>query len=343
MACYAIRMSSNKTIVLRARPNGWVEPEHFACESRPEPAPVPGKLVVRVRYLSVDPYMRGRMNAQKSYIEPFEVGQPIASGGIAEVVATGSDVPFRAGDLLQGMLPWQELALVDPAGLRPVLPDAPLTAQLGILGMPGLTAYAGLFDVGQAKPGETVFVSGAAGAVGSAVGQFAKIHGCRVAGCAGSDDKVRYLKDELGFDAAFNYKQGKLREQIAAACPNGIDVYFDNVGGALLEAALFHVNVHARIPICGMISQYNDAEPQPGPRNLAVLIQKRARMEGFLVRDHAARTRDFLKDTTRWLAEGKLKYHETFYDGIERAPAAFIGMLRGENLGKMIVRVAPVV
>ncbi len=334
---------SNKTIVLRARPNGWVGPEHFACEQRPAPAhvPAPGKLIVRTRYLSVDPYMRGRMNAQKSYIEPFEPGQPIVSGGIGEVVVTDESEPFRVGDLVQGMLPWQEVAQVDAVSVRAVLPNAPLTAQLGVLGMPGLTAYAGLFDVGQAKPGETVFVSGAAGAVGSAVGQFAKIHGCRVAGSAGSDAKVRYLREELGFDAAFNYKQGRLDEQLREACPEGIDVYFDNVGGAMLEAVLSQLKVHARIAICGMISLYNEAEPLPGPRNLAVLIQKRARMEGFLVRDHSARTKAFLTDATRWLAEGKLTYHETFYDGIENAPAAFVGMLKGENLGKMLVRVQP--
>jgi NADPH:quinone reductase len=332
---------TTKTITLSARPKGPVTRENFGLEQRADPVLSAGKLITRPLYLSVDPYMRGRMNDAKSYIAPFALGEPIESAGIARVVAVNSGSKFHVGDLVSGMMPWQELALVDEKAVRAASAELPLGAQLGALGMPGLTAYVGLFDIGQAKPGETVFVSAAAGAVGSVVGQLAKIHGCYVVGSAGSDDKVRYLKEELGFDAAFNYKTvDNQRSALREACPKGIDVYFDNVGGATLEAALFVCNVHARIPICGMISGYETASPEPGPSNLAILIQKRIRMEGFLVSDHSARMGKFASDAARWLAEGKLKVQETVVDGFENAPAAFIGLLRGDNVGKMLVRVS---
>jgi NADPH-dependent curcumin reductase CurA len=336
--------AQNKTIILRARPRGMVGPEQFALEQRPRPDTnqvEPGKVVLETLYLSVDPYMRGRMNDAKSYIAPFAVGAPIASGAIGKVVAVGADSRLQVGDLVSGLWDWQEVVLVDEKGLRPVLPNAPLPAQLGIFGMPGMTAYVGLIDIGQPKPGETVFVSGAAGAVGSVVGQLAKLLGCRVVGSAGSDDKVQYLTGELGFDAAYNYKTcGSQKETLRALCPKGIDVYFDNVGGSTLEAALHLCNVHARIPVCGMISGYNDEAATPGPSNLIILVQRRVKMQGFLVGDHGARAKQFAADMARWVGEGKLKHRETIVDGIEHAPDAFIGLLQGKNLGKMLVRVA---
>ncbi|MDB4988942.1 MAG: NADP-dependent oxidoreductase [Myxococcaceae bacterium] len=336
--------ADNKTITLCARPNGWVLPEHFALERRDAPTlsgSADGKVVVRTLYLSVDPYMRGRMNDAKSYVAPFELGKPILSAAIGEVVAAPPASKFEVGARVSGMWGWQELALVDEKALRLTLPGVPLPLQLGLLGMPGMTAYVGLLDIGKPKPGETVFVSGAAGAVGSTVGQLAKLHGCRAVGSAGSDEKVRYLLDELGFDAAYNYKTcGDQRRKLRELCPSGIDVYFDNVGGETLEAALFNVNIHARIPVCGMVSVYNEAEPAAGPRNLMLLVQQRVLVQGFLVSDHGARAKQFGADMSRWLSEGKLKHRETIVDGIEQAPAALIGMLRGQNVGKMLVRVA---
>ncbi len=332
--------ASNLSILFGAWPKGWVDESCFTHELRAVETPSEGQLLVRTLVLSVDPYMRGRMSNAKSYIPPFAIGKPIESGGIGEVLHSESPL-FSAGDVVVGVLPWQEQGVTAAKSVRKVTPDAPLTAQLGVLGMPGLTAYVGLLDIGKPKAGETVFVSGAAGAVGSIVGQLAKIQGCRAVGSAGTDNKVRYLVEELGFDAAFNYKTvGDQRKKLKELCPSGIDVYFDNVGGETLEAVIWNLNDHARVPLCGMISMYNETELPPGPRNLMELVRRRARMEGFIVSDHGHRNQDFTRDVLGFLAEGRLKHSETFFDGLAQAPRALIGMLKGENVGKMLVRVA---
>ena len=294
--------------------------------------------MVRNRFMSVDPYMRGRMNDVKSYVPPFALDAPLDGGAIGEVVA-GEAGGVKPGDTVLHGLGWREYALVDARGVRKVDPGlAPVTAYLGVLGMTGLTAYAGLLDVAAMKPGETVFVSGAAGAVGSMVGQIAKLRGAgRVIGSAGSAAKVERLT-ALGFDAAFDYHDGPVSKQLRAAAPDGVDVYFDNVGGDHLEAAIGAMNLHGRAAICGMIAQYNATEPPAAPRNLALVIGKRLTLRGFLVGDHGHLREQFVQEVAGWLREGRLSYDETIVDGIEQAPEAFLGLLRGENLGKMLVR-----
>ncbi|MGN9775669.1 NADP-dependent oxidoreductase [Micromonospora sp. H33] len=331
-------MTTNREIHLASRPEGWPTEDTFRLVTTDVPTPGPGQLVVRNTYLSVDPYMRGRMNDVKSYVAPFALDAPLDGGAVGEVVASEAD-GFAPGDTVLHGLGWREYALLDAKAARKVDPDlAPVTAYLGVLGMTGLTAYAGLLDVAAMKPGETVFVSGAAGAVGSMVGQIAKLKGAaRVVGSAGSPAKVDRLK-ALGFDAAFDYHDGPVREQLRAAAPDGIDVYFDNVGGEHLEAAIGAMRLHGRAAICGMIAQYNATEPPAAPRNLALLIGKRLTLRGFLVGDHGHLREQFVREVAGWLRDGKLAYDETVVDGIENAPAAFLGLLRGENLGKMLVR-----
>ncbi|MEC4016159.1 NADP-dependent oxidoreductase [Streptomyces sp. H27-D2] len=326
---------------LVARPHGWPKPEDFALRETAVPEPGPGQILVRNIHLSVDPYMRGRMNDVKSYTPPFQLDQPMEGGAVGEVIASNADTVAVGDHVLHG-LGWREYAVVDAKRTAKVDPEiAPLSAYLGVLGMPGLTAYAGLFEVAAFKEGDTVFVSGAAGAVGSQVGQMAKIKGAaRVIGSAGSDEKVKLLVEEYGFDAAFNYKNGPVAAQLKEAAPDGIDVYFDNVGGEHLEAALSSFNVHGRATICGMIAQYNATEPTPAPRNLAHVIGKRLRLQGILVGDHAALQPQFVAEVGEWLREGKLQYRETVVEGIENAYDAFVGLLRGENTGKMIVSFA---
>ncbi len=304
------------------------------------PQPADGQILVRNIVMSVDPYMRGRMDDVKSYAPPFEVGAALQGGAVGEVVASTVDT-LRPGDTVLHGLGWREYAVLDARHAVRVDPAvAPPGAYLGVLGMTGLTAYAGLLEVAEFKPGDTVFVSGAAGAVGSVVGQIAKLKGAkRVIGSAGSAAKVAHLLDELGFDAAFNYKDGPVREQLAEAAPDGIDVYFDNVGGDHLEAALATINVHGRIAVCGMISLYNNTEPPPAPRNLVQLIKKRITMRGMLVGDHAHLQEQFVTEVGGWLRAGKLRYQETVVHGLANAPEAFLGMLRGENTGKMLVTV----
>ncbi|MEW2382096.1 NADP-dependent oxidoreductase [Micromonospora sp. NPDC047707] len=332
-------MTTNREIHLAARPQGWPTEDTFRLVTTDVPTPGPGQIVVRNTYLSVDPYMRGRMNDVKSYVAPFALDAPLDGGAVGEVVASEAD-GFAPGDTVLHGLGWREYALLDAKAARTVDPDlAPVTAYLGVLGMTGLTAYAGLLDVAAMKPGETVFVSGAAGAVGSVVGQIAKLKGAgRVVGSAGSPAKVDRLK-ALGFDAAFDYHGGPVREQLRAAAPDGIDVYFDNVGGEHLEAAIGAMRPHGRAAVCGMIAQYNATEPPAAPRNLALLIGKRLTLRGFLVGDHGHLRDQFVREVAGWLRDGKLAYDETVVDGIENAPAAFLGLLRGENLGKMLVKV----
>ncbi|MFE9958721.1 NADP-dependent oxidoreductase [Micromonospora sp. NPDC005299] len=332
-------MSANREIHLASRPQGWPTADNFRLVTTEVPTPGPDQLVVRNQFMSVDPYMRGRMNDVKSYVPPFALDAPLDGGAVGEVVASEAE-GFAPGDVVLHGLGWREYALVDAKGARKVDPRlAPVTAYLGVLGMTGLTAYAGLLDVAAMKPGETVFVSGAAGAVGSMVGQIAKLRGAaRVVGSAGSPAKVERLR-ALGFDAAFDYHDGPVRDRLRAAAPDGVDVYFDNVGGEHLEAAIGAMNLHGRAAICGMIAQYNATEPPAAPRNLALLIGKRLTLRGFLVGDHGHLREQFVQEMAGWLRDGRISYDETVVDGIERAPEAFLGMLRGENLGKMLVRV----
>ncbi|EXU64232.1 NADP-dependent oxidoreductase [Streptomyces sp. PRh5] len=323
---------------LVARPQGWPKPEDFALREAPVSEPGPGQALVRNLYMSVDPYMRGRMNDVKSYTPPFKLDRPMEGGAVGKVVASNAE-GISVGDHVLHFGGWREYATVDAKSAVKVDPEiAPLPAYLGVLGMPGLTAYAGLLEVASFKEGDAVFVSGAAGAVGSEVGQIAKLKGAsRVIGSAGSDEKVRVLLDEYGFDAAFNYKNGPVADQLKEAAPDGIDVYFDNVGGEHLEAAIGRLKVHGRVTVCGMISQYNATEPTPAPRNLAMVIGKRLRIQGMLVGDHQHLQEQFFQEVGGWIREGKLHYRETVIKGVDNAVEAFLGMLRGENTGKMIV------
>ncbi|MGW4730519.1 NADP-dependent oxidoreductase [Streptomyces shenzhenensis] len=329
----------NREWHLLSRPVGWPKPEDFALVETEIPTPGEGQVLVRNEYLSVDPYMRGRMSAAKSYAEPYRLDAVMLGGAVGEVIASEA-AGIAVGDHVLHHLGWREYATVDAAKAVRVDPGAaPLSAYLGALGMTGLTAYAGLLRTASFKEGDAVFVSGAAGAVGSQVGQLARLKGAsRVIGSAGSDEKVRLLIEEYGFDAAFNYRHGPVAEQLRTAAPDGIDVYFDNVGGEHLEAAIGSLNLHGRIAICGMISVYNATEPAPGPRNLARLIQTRGRIEGFLVGDHYDLQPQFVQEVGPWVAAGRLKYRETVVQGIENSLDAFLGVLRGDNTGKMLVK-----
>ena len=330
----------SREIRLAARPQGWPVLENFTLARVEVPPPSAGEVLVRNLYMSVDPYMRGRMNAGKSYAPPFDVGQVLTGRAVGQIVLSEA-AGFAAGDIVLSMCGWREYFVALAGDVQKL--DArvgPLSAHLGVLGMVGLTAWVGLM-LGEARPGDCLFVSAAAGAVGSICGQIAKARGCRVIGSAGSAEKVAMLVNELGFDAAFNYKDGDLAGQLNAAAPDGIDVYFDNVGGGHLEAALYAMRNHGRVVACGSISTYNEAAPLPGPRNLFLIVGKRLTIEGFIVTDWRDRTAEFLREATELLAQGRLKMKETFVEGIERAPQAFLDLLRGANIGKMIVKIAP--
>ena len=334
-------MTTNKQITLAVRPVGFPKESDFRLVEAPVTTPGPGQFLVQSLYLSVDPYMRGRMNAAKSYAPPVELGGVMVGGVVGQVVESHHP-RFAAGEIVEGYFGWQQYAVSDGVGARKVDPSlAPISTALGVLGMPGLTAYFGLLEIGKPQPGETVVVSGAAGAVGSLVGQIAKIQGCHVVGIAGTDEKARYVVEELGFDSAFNYKSaGNYRAKLKTLCPQGVDVYFDNVGGAITDAVIPLLNVRARLVICGQISQYNLERPEMGPRWLWALIVKQARAEGFLVFQFADRFEEGIRQMAQWLKEGKLKYRENIIEGLENAPRAFIGMLKGENIGKQLVKVA---
>jgi len=331
----------NQQITLAARPVGYPKESDFRLVESPLPTPGPGEILVRALYLSVDPYMRGRMSSGKSYAPPVELGG-VMVGGVVGQVAESRHPQFAGGEIVQGDFGWQQYAVSDGQGVRKVDPKlAPISTALGILGMPGLTAYFGLLEIGKPQPGETVVVSGAAGTVGALVGQIAKIMGCHVVGIAGTDEKVRYVVEDLGFDNAFNYHStANYYRKLIELCPNGIDVYFDNVGGAVTDAVVRLINVRARLVICGQISQYNLERPEMGPRWLWALIVKQAKAEGFLVFQFADQFEQGLRQMAQWLQEGKLKYRENVVRGIEHAPRAFIGMLKGENIGKQLVKVA---
>ena len=330
----------NRKFTLAARPVGYPKPSDFDLVTEPIPTPDDGEVLVRTNYLSVDPYMRGRMNDRASYAPNVQIGEAMVGSVVGEVVAS-KNPDFQVGDIATGGLGWQEYGVSDGGNLRKVDPTlAPISTSLGILGMPGLTAYFGLLEICDPQPGETVFVSAAAGAVGSLVGQIAKIKGCRAVGSAGSDEKVDYVVDELGFDAAFNYKTAEdYGTKLAEQCPDGIDAYFDNVGGAITDAVFPLINVKARVSICGQISQYNLENPEQGPRFLWHLIVKRAKIEGFLVFEFVDKHDDGLRQMAEWIQAGKLKYREEVTEGFENAPGAFIGMLKGSNIGKQLVKV----
>ncbi|MFI7708413.1 NADP-dependent oxidoreductase [Nonomuraea sp. NPDC049480] len=323
---------------LEARPEGRPAPADFALRKVEIPAPGPGQLLVANEYLSVDPYMRGRMSAKKSYIEPYEVGEPMDGPAVGRVLASNAD-GFAPGDHVLHVLGWREYAVLDAATAQKVDPaPAPLSAYLGVLGVPGLTAYVGLTRFAQIKEGDTVFLSGAAGAVGSVAGQIAKLKGAaRVIGSTGSDAKIKLLEAEYGFDAAFNYKKGPVAEQLAQAAPDGIDVFFDNVGGEHLEAAIGALKLHARIVLSGMVSQYND-EKVVGPRNLWNMSVTRSRMLAFMVTEELDLQPEFAREVGGWILGGKLRHSETVVDGIDDTLEAFLALMRGENIGKMLVR-----
>lgn len=329
----------NKQIVLASRPTGRPAMDNFATIDAEVPQPKDGEVLVRTRYLSVDPYMRGRMSDRKSYVPPFAVNEVMNGGVVGEVTESRSD-GFNPGDMVTGQLPWQLYSVAAAGELRKVDPNlAPVTTALGVLGMPGLTAYFGLVDIGKPREGETVVVSGAAGAVGMTVCQIAKIKGCRVVGIAGSDEKNEYLEHELWVDHTINYKTADVKQALKDVCPGGVDVYFDNVGGDVSDAVLPLINKGARIIVCGQISLYNLEQPDVGPRPQPYLLVKRALMQGFIITDYAPRFAEGVKQLGQWLAEGKMKYAENIVDGFENTPRAFLGLFSGENLGKQLVRV----
>lgn len=330
----------NRRITLASRPSGMVTDENFRMVEAPVPAPAEGQVLLKILYLSVDPYMRGRMSTRPSYAPPVELGEVMCGGTVGEVVES-KDSQFQVGDIVESYSGWQEYAVAEGKSLRKIdASAAPVSTALGVLGMPGLTAYFGLLEVGRPVAGETVVVSGAAGAVGSAVGQIAKIVGCRVVGIAGSEEKVRLLTEEFGFDGAFNYKTtGDYGAKLRELCPGGVDVYFDNVGGEIADAVFGVLNVKARIAVCGQISMYNEEKEDVGPRLLPRLLVKQARAEGFLVFQFAERYGEGISKMTEWVKEGRLKYRENVVEGLENAPRALMALFHGENTGKQLVKV----
>jgi NADPH-dependent curcumin reductase CurA len=329
---------TSREIRLKSRPVGLPVPDNFELATVTLKDPGPGEALVRNLWMSVDPYMRGRMMQRESYIPPFQIGEALTGGCVGEVVAS-NDPGLKPGDRVESMFGWRE-AVVGPAGAFQKLPssNAPLQAYLGVLGMPGLTAYAGLLNIGAPKPGDTVFVSGGAGAVGSVVAQIAKLKGCTVVASAGTDDKVAWLKAR-GVDHVINYKTcGNLLEAVRNAAPGGIDIYFDNVGGEHLQVALEVAKQGARFAECGMISMYNDTTPTPGPNNLANVIGKSLKIQGFVVSNYWGDRPQFLTDMTQWIADGKIVWEETLENGIENAPKAFLNLFSGANTGKMLVK-----
>ncbi len=332
-------MTTSREIRLKSRPVGMPQPEHFELASVELGAPGAGEVLVRNRYMSVDPYMRGRMYDRPSYVPPFQLGEVLQGGAVGEVIES-NDPSLAPGDLVNSMFGWREAYVAPAAALQklPSIPGVPVQAFLGVLGMPGLTAWSGLLEIGQPKEGETVFVSGGAGAVGSVVAQIAKIKGCTVVASAGSDEKCAWLK-AAGIDHAINYKTApNLLAAVKAAAPKGIDVYFDNVGGEHLEVAIELARPFARLVECGMITNYNATGPTPGPRNIIMVVGKSIRMQGFIVTQFAHLQPQFLDDMGGWIAEGRIRWEEAVFDGVAKAPDAFVGLFSGSNTGKMLVR-----
>jgi NADPH-dependent curcumin reductase len=325
----------NRRITLAKRPSGPIAPDCFATDEVPIPSPGPGEVLAKVGWLSIDPTIRGWM-AMDTYLPAIEIGAPIRSGGLAEVIESNNEA-LPVGSTLFGMTGWQEYVVMD--GTSQVIPDGiDPTAALSVFGVTGLTAYFGLLDIGKPVAGETVLVSGAAGATGSVVGQIARIKGCRVVGIAGSDEKCAWLIDELGFDSAINYRTDDVPAAIRAACPNGVDVFFDNVGGDILEAALGNLAMHGRVVLCGAIATYNDDAPRPGPNNIMSLVINRGRMEGFIIMDYLHRAEEAIGELAGWVLGGELKFAVDVVDGLDNAPVAMDRLFSGANQGKVMVR-----
>lgn len=340
---FAATSQVNRKVVLASRPDGQVSLDNFRMEQGKVPVPGEGQVLLKTQYLSLDPYMRGRMNAGKSYAARVELGDVMVGGTVSTVVASRNP-GFTEGEKVTAYSGWQDYALSDGKGL--VKLDSRITHPsyaLGVLGMPGLTAYVGLLDIGQPKAGDTVVLAASTGAVGSVVGQIAKLKGCRVVGIAGAAKKCKYAVEELGYDACVSHYDKDMASQLAAACPDGIDVYFENVGGSSWEAVMPLLNNHARVPVCGLIAHYNQSELPPGPDRMSMLqgmiLRKSIKMQGFIVSDYQQRIPEFIGDTSKWLAEGKIKYREHVVDGLENAPEAFLGFFSGNNFGKLVVKV----
>ncbi|HEU4512212.1 MAG TPA: NADP-dependent oxidoreductase [Nocardioidaceae bacterium] len=331
--------TTTRQVRLVSRPTGWPSHENFELAEVDVPALQPGQVLVRNTVMSVDPYMRGRMNDVKSYVPPFQLGEPLDGGAVGEVVASESD-DVAVGDVVAHQLGWREHAVLDSRHVRRIdTSRVPASAYLGVLGMPGLTAYVGLVRIAETKEGDTVFVSGAAGAVGSLVGQIARNLGAgRVVGSAGSKEKIAYLVDELGFDAAFDYHDGRVGRLLRQEAPDGVDVYFDNIGGDHLEGAIGNMNDFGRVAMCGAIANYNASEATPGPNNLWLAVTRRLKLQGFIVTDHNDLAKEYLAKASTWIADGTLKYRETYVDGLDHAVDAFLDLHRGANIGKMLVR-----
>jgi NADPH-dependent curcumin reductase len=337
-------MAQGKRVVLASRPTGEPKPTDFRIEDYPVPTPGNGEVLLRTIWLSLDPYMRGRMSDAPSYAAPVPIGGVMEGGTVCEVIASNNS-KFSKGDIVLAPAGWQTHALSNGKGLAKIDPKiAPISTAVGVLGMPGMTAYTGLLEIGKPQAGETVVVAAASGAVGSAVGQIAKIKGARAIGIAGGKEKCDYVKNEFGFDDCLDHRDPDLAAKLKDACPKGIDVYFENVGGAVFEAVFPRLNPFARIPVCGLIAHYNDTEATPpkwaGSLMRAVLT-KRLTIRGFIVSDFASLQADFLRDMSQWVREGKIKYKEFVTEGLETAPAALIGLLKGANFGKQLVRVGP--
>lgn len=337
-------MTTGTRVLLASRPVGEPKASDFRFEQMPVPAPKPGEMLLKTLWLSLDPYMRGRMSDAPSYAKPVDIGQVMEGRTVSEVVASNLN-GYAPGNIVLSPSGWQTHAISQGKLTRKIDPSlAPVSTALGVLGMPGMTAYVGLSEIGQPKAGETVVVSAASGAVGSMVGQIARIKGARAVGIAGGPAKCRYVTDELGFDACVDHRASDLADRLKAACPGGIDVYFENVGGPVFEAVFPLLNDFARIPVCGQIATYNATEMPAGPLRVSKLtrdiLTKRLTLRGFIVTEFASRQGDFLRDVSAWLREGRIKYREDVVDGLDKAPRALIGLLRGENFGKMLVRVA---
>ena len=329
----------NMQVLLASRPQGWASEENFRIVETDLPRPAEGEVLVRNLYLSLDPYMRMRMDAGKSYAPPVEVGEVMVGGVVGEVLES-RDPRLSKGDMVTGRLGWQLYAVSPATGVRKVSSEgAPISTALGVIGMPGVTAWYGLLKIGKPKAGETVVVSAASGAVGSVVGQIAKIKGCRAVGIAGGSEKCRYVVSQLGFDACVDYKSASFESDLEGVVPVGIDVYFENVGGRVLDVILPHLNAFSRIPFCGYVSEYNPGEGY-GVRHLRQLLVSRSRLQGFIISEHLEIWEEALRELAGWVAAGKLKYHETVTEGLANAPRAFIGMLQGKNLGKQLVKLA---
>ncbi|RWO62717.1 MAG: NADP-dependent oxidoreductase [Mesorhizobium sp.] len=336
-------IQSNTRIVLAARPQGRPKPDDFRIDTVDLDQPGEGELLLQILYLSLDPYMRGRMNATKSYAKPVDVDGVMEGGTVARVMISRHP-EFAEGDIVLSHSGWQSFALSDGAGLRKLDPAAaPITTALGVLGMPGFTAYAGLLTIGQPKPGETVVVAAASGAVGSAVGQIARIKGARAVGIAGGADKCAFVREELGFDAVVDHRADDFAEQLKAACPGGIDIYFENVGGPVWDAVFPLLNEFARVPVCGLIAQYNviaDAGTDRLPTLMQQVLHRSLTIRGFIQREFVDQRPAFYREMAEWIASGRVRYREDIVDGIENAPQAFLGLLEGRNFGKLIVRIA---